>query len=512
MGTYGVLLIAALILVSGVIAYVGDFIGRRMGRRRLTLFGLRPRHSAIVVSVAAGMIIAAWTLGASMALSRDVRDAFTRVDALRAQTSKLLRSNRRLELVRSKLENEVEQSRQDVRKALSARKRAQEQLRSSLEELASEKVLLARQHRELHGLQTQLRQSAQQLSERKREVAELSSQARALRQEVRELEQERKNALRIVLAQERERQNLSSEIRAARAWLDRLASGYQALYTGPVIIHSQETLHTAVIEAGRPAEQVRADLLRFIDQVNEIARTRGAGTGDSGRAISFSRPVIQAGGGAAVYNEQAVFDRLIEDIRSASGRIIVRAVSLGNAVEKETVLVDFELIPDAIVFRKGEVLGTSQVDPTMPEAKIMRALVDLLQELVGPEARRRGILPSPQELSAGPSFLEQPREPVGAVRYEDLERVVRNVREASGPVQVVVKASDDIWRSGPVRVELAVAELKETAGSPAGTSPVQATEDSQTARPAEPSHEPMRTTETPAERGLREREGISPRP
>jgi uncharacterized protein (DUF3084 family) len=486
MGTYGVLLIAALIVVSGVIAYIGDFLGRWMGKRRLTIFGLRPRHTAIAVSVVAGMVIAAWTLGSSMALSRNVRDAFTRVDYLRAQTSKLRRSNSQLEILQARLESEVRESRQEARKALSARKRAQEQLRSSLEELDRAKIVVASQHRKLDELRAELRSSARQLSERKREVAQLSSQARALRQDVRELEHERKNALRIVLAQERERQDLSSEITAARAWLDRLASGYQALYTKPVIIHSHETLDSAVVEAGRPVEQVRRDLLRFIDEVNEIARARGAGAGGAARAISFSKPVAQPGGGATIYDEQAVFDRLVEDIRSASGKIIIRAESLGNAVENEAVLVDFQLIPDAIVFRKGETIGAAQVDPSMPDAKIMRSLVSLLQELVGPEARRRGILPSPRDAGASPAFLEQPREAVGAVRYEDLEQVVQEVKAASGPVQVVAKASDDIWRSGPVRVELVVAELKHGTGSP-----MEATGTSETARAAEPIPEPV---------------------
>jgi hypothetical protein len=86
---YGALLIAVLVLVSGVIAYVGDVLGRWLGRRRVTLFGLRPRHTAMLISVVAGMLIAGWTLGASMAVSQDVRDGLTRVVALRQQIGDL---------------------------------------------------------------------------------------------------------------------------------------------------------------------------------------------------------------------------------------------------------------------------------------------------------------------------------------------------------------------------------------------------------------------------------------
>ncbi|NIO64040.1 MAG: DUF3084 domain-containing protein, partial [Gammaproteobacteria bacterium] len=65
-GFSGILLIVALVLVSGLIAYIGDIVGRRMGRKRLSLFGMRPRHTAIAVSVAAGMLITVITLLVAM--------------------------------------------------------------------------------------------------------------------------------------------------------------------------------------------------------------------------------------------------------------------------------------------------------------------------------------------------------------------------------------------------------------------------------------------------------------
>ncbi|MHB9130948.1 MAG: DUF3084 domain-containing protein [Armatimonadota bacterium] len=65
-----------IIVVSGLIAYIGDLVGRRMGRKRLSLFGLRPKHTAIVISVGVGMIIATITLIGTLAVSKPVRDAF----------------------------------------------------------------------------------------------------------------------------------------------------------------------------------------------------------------------------------------------------------------------------------------------------------------------------------------------------------------------------------------------------------------------------------------------------
>jgi len=43
---YGVTLILVLAVVGGVIAVIGDRLGTRIGKKKLTLFGLRPRHTA----------------------------------------------------------------------------------------------------------------------------------------------------------------------------------------------------------------------------------------------------------------------------------------------------------------------------------------------------------------------------------------------------------------------------------------------------------------------------------
>ena len=60
---YGVTLIAVLGLVGGIIAYIGDRIGMKVGRSRLSLFGLRPKHTSVIVTICTGVIIA----GASIA-------------------------------------------------------------------------------------------------------------------------------------------------------------------------------------------------------------------------------------------------------------------------------------------------------------------------------------------------------------------------------------------------------------------------------------------------------------
>jgi len=75
----GYLLLPLLLLISGLIAYVGNVVGRRVGKQRLSLWGLRPRTTAHIVAVLTGMLIHLLTVGAVLGLSRDARTALFRL-------------------------------------------------------------------------------------------------------------------------------------------------------------------------------------------------------------------------------------------------------------------------------------------------------------------------------------------------------------------------------------------------------------------------------------------------
>jgi uncharacterized protein (DUF3084 family) len=59
----GYILVLAVLLLGGVIATLGDRIGMKVGKARLSLFNLRPRQTATLVSIATGSVISASTPG-----------------------------------------------------------------------------------------------------------------------------------------------------------------------------------------------------------------------------------------------------------------------------------------------------------------------------------------------------------------------------------------------------------------------------------------------------------------
>ncbi len=56
---------------------LGNQLGRKIGRRKMTIFGLRPRHTSIFMTTVTGSLIALLTLTVAMIGSRDVYEAVT---------------------------------------------------------------------------------------------------------------------------------------------------------------------------------------------------------------------------------------------------------------------------------------------------------------------------------------------------------------------------------------------------------------------------------------------------
>jgi hypothetical protein len=85
----GIFSVFGITVVAGVIAYIGDRVGHQVGRKRLTMFGLRPKYTSTIVAVATGMLIALSVTLVALVASSQVRTAFFRLGQLNAQINAL---------------------------------------------------------------------------------------------------------------------------------------------------------------------------------------------------------------------------------------------------------------------------------------------------------------------------------------------------------------------------------------------------------------------------------------
>lgn len=84
MFSFGTRIILLVLITAGTVAYIGDNIGKSIGKKRLSLLALRPRHTAIIITIITGMLIAGTTLSIIFAVSQNARTAFFGLEELKA--------------------------------------------------------------------------------------------------------------------------------------------------------------------------------------------------------------------------------------------------------------------------------------------------------------------------------------------------------------------------------------------------------------------------------------------
>ena len=110
----GYTLILAILIVGGIIATIGDRVGSKIGKKRLSIFNLRPRNTAVVVTVFTGGLISASTLGILLLTDRQLRDGLFRLENIQAELA------------------QSEQQKQQIAKDLATARAAQDEARQKL--------------------------------------------------------------------------------------------------------------------------------------------------------------------------------------------------------------------------------------------------------------------------------------------------------------------------------------------------------------------------------------------
>ncbi|MES2463235.1 MAG: DUF3084 domain-containing protein [Armatimonadota bacterium] len=210
-----------LVPLSGFIAWAGDRIGHKSGKKRHTLFGLRPRHTATLITIAAGMCISVVSFGMMWALSDTFREVMARGSELLQENKRLSQDNQvaLMQVARNRteverLDTEVENYRDQVRRAEAAKQQAEADFQRAKTSLASAKKamqtansnLLATKNK-LGVTQTALMSAETRVTDARSQVARANAdfrRAEARTQEARTVA--RKAEAQVKLAQARTRE------------------------------------------------------------------------------------------------------------------------------------------------------------------------------------------------------------------------------------------------------------------------------------------------------------------
>ena len=85
----GIILIVILLVASGLIAYAGDYVGRKAGKKKLSIFNLRPKYTSRIISVFTGILIMIFSLIVLSIFSENVRIALFGMEKLKREITDL---------------------------------------------------------------------------------------------------------------------------------------------------------------------------------------------------------------------------------------------------------------------------------------------------------------------------------------------------------------------------------------------------------------------------------------
>jgi uncharacterized protein (DUF3084 family) len=386
----GWLLILALLVLGGVLSTLGDRLGSLVGKARLSLFKLRPRHTAVLITVLTGSMISAVSLGLMLLVSQQLRVGLFELDQIQA----------RLQASRSALAR----TRTELASAAAGRRQAQQLLQQAQRRTASLR-------RDLAPLQAQRNQL-------EAERNQLAAERDRLSQEVVNRDADiRRNKLELAQVQRR--------IEAGASELRQLEASMVALRRGDVVIASGQPLARAKVKLERPGE-ARPVIDALLQQANRMAFQRTLPGQPANRQILLvPRSDITK----------------LEELLSKPGSWVVSILSAANVLRGEKQVLAFpDLRPNRLVVRGGESLASTIIEADLRNPEGIARRLNLLMAAAYAKAQRQGTISDGLQFDAA-AFNQLARaladRPAGELA--NLEAVALHDAETPDPIGVELR-------------------------------------------------------------------------
>lgn len=404
---YGVFLILVLIVTGGAIAFIGDRLGSKIGKKRLSILGLRPRHTSILITILTGVCITTLTFGVMAAASENVRTALFGLERLNQtiretetsleQTSSALAS---VQAEQKKTNDDLLQSKAEVDK-----------LESQQAELQERSQVLAEGNRQLEA-------AKQELTQRNDELAKTND----------ELGTRNASLMTDNDVLTTSNQKLASDKKALEKQSDELRNGIRIMREGDIVYRAGEVIASGVVRGARDIKDVQADMETLAQLANRnVLQRLGQNAADK-----------------EVWIYQPEYEKAVETIAASPQDMVVRIVAAGNLVRGEPVRAVLQLYKNSIIYQRNEFIIARPFKLSgQGSAEAEQVVMSFLQD-VNEAAAARGILPDPIRGS------------VGVMEGSQFYDIVQTIAPLQGTVMLSAYARGDTDALGPLRLNLRV--------------------------------------------------------
>ncbi len=484
--TSAYILILVVLIFGGLIAALGDRLGSKVGKAKLRIFNLRPRQTAVVLTVMTGTLIAATTLGVLFTFSKSLREGIFKLDDIlkqlrvaqadleKAATEKVEIEKKlkaaKIQEKAAKIQQESLQKRskeinENYNRVLNKLKQASlaaTKLQSDVRILLKEREQLAQQRQtltqEMNTLQAQVKLRDNELNKRQERIA-AQDKILSERQARLQILEKRFQAL------ESQRQKLQSEINTRDSRISELD---QAIALKNENIKAREgKLKDLETQLGYLNRQVQV-LEQYYQNYQDLRERR----------IALVRGQVLAFAALRIVNPQSVNNAIDELLRQANKMVIeavlppntpipslplvkitkaqveqlseqlqsgedyvVRIISAGNYVQGENdIRVFADVAPNKLIFQADETIATISMDASNFSEEDIQKRLDLILSAARFRARREGVL--------------------GGIQVEDgrvktLIKFIEDISQTENrPDEIRVVTAIDTYTVGPLKLRL----------------------------------------------------------
>lgn len=389
---FGIRLMILLAIMGGAIAYIADKLGSKIGKKRLTVFSLRPHDTSVLLTVLSGVLISLCSVLILAVSSNSARTALFGME---------------------KLQNEIRTLQADRETALKEYESLQDTLRSKNEEIAA----LDKKIRDADAARLKSEESLQ--------AARTGLEAARIQYET--TQGELVAAQSEVKGLQAARDSLNEEITKLQERTKLLHEGLLHMREDQLVYRSGEVVFNGVLEGGRSPEESANQMKWLLESANNTALSR--------IGVDPKEKV------EVVWVPKTEYEALEQRIQKEHGQILVRVRSLANTVVGQPVVCQFEVIPNKLVYHNNQLIYQKVLNvadqPVSPEEVMMSYLQEVNRLSV-----EAGVLPDPMTGKVGN---------ISAMTVVDVQEKMRRM---GGQVMLTAYADGDIMTAGPVQIRL----------------------------------------------------------
>ncbi len=480
-----------LFILSGLIAYLGDLLGRRLGKKRLSVFGLRPKSTAIMITVLTGILISALAFALFFAMNRDFRRVFTEGEQILHENHKLMADNDALKNTNNELsaksdkiladlrgaEKKFEDAKKqydDAKKKFESAKKGEEAARISLrnaqKSVSSLREQIARRQADLTALMKDSKAKKSEIAAKEKELKSLKQEYTKAQGTLKDAQLRLQTATATVADTEAQYDQMTKELKTiteelsrkeqalkdAQLTVDKMTFENAMQRNKNVPVAQGDELARITVPAGLSAFDIRSNIFSLKSKAGEEAMRRGISPADGSAPvfIVYRQENAEMHYSTLFENESTVVSMAVSAIESSAVPVMVRAVAALNGFADESVPVELKLHLDHVVYPMGTLIGTLNIDTSLSDSRILIALMGFVQNTLPKIAEADGVVPESEDVTFD----------ISAMSERDVEYLLKQVElirqlgeklkndKKSSMITVNAVANKDITASNPLDV------------------------------------------------------------